>query len=220
MTDSPSQFRELPSPLPEGERVIWQGKPTYKGLAIRSFHMRAVAIYFVLLIAWKAWSNWSNGQSPAEALTSASMLLIPAAAGLGLLSLLVWLFRRATCYTITSKRVLLQMGVALPITINIPLTRIANADLRQNRDGSGDIPLRVIDDKRASYVLLWPHVRPWYINNPEPMLNSVPDVAAVAAKLTEAVKAQTDSSAVAIVQSTSSGPEDGPLPSPTAPAVA
>ncbi|NEV80375.1 PH domain-containing protein, partial [Rhodopseudomonas sp. BR0C11] len=101
MTDSPSQFRELPSPLPEGERVIWQGKPTYKGLAIRSFHMRAVAIYFVLLIAWKAWSNWSNGQSPAEALTSASMLLIPAAAGLGLLALLVWLFRRATCYTIT-----------------------------------------------------------------------------------------------------------------------
>lgn len=52
------------------------------------------------------------------------------------------------------------------------------------------------------------------------MLNSVPDVATVAAKLTEAVKAQTDSSAVAIMQSTSSGPEDGPLPSPTAPAVA
>jgi hypothetical protein len=220
MTDTPSQFRELPSPLPEGERVIWQGKPTYKGLAIRSFHMRAVAGYFVLLIMWKAWSNWSQGQSPGEALASASTLLIPALGGLGLLAVLTWLFRRACCYTITSKRVLIQTGVALPITINIPLTKIAKADLRSNRDGSGDIPLRIIDDNRASYVLLWPHVRPWYLNKPEPMFNSVPDVANVAAKLAEAVKAQVDSSAVAIMKASTSGPEDGPLRNPTATAVA
>jgi len=220
MTDSPSQFRELPSPLPEGERVIWQGKPTFKGLAIRAFHMRAVAIYFVLLIVWKAWSNWSHGQSPGEALASASTLLVPAVGGLGLLALLAWLFRRACCYTITSKRVLIQTGVALPITLNIPLTKIANADLRANRDGSGDIPLRIIDDKRASYVLLWPHVRPWRINNPEPMFNSVPDVANVAAKLAEAVKAQVDSSAVALVQTSNSGTEDGSLPNSTATAIA
>jgi hypothetical protein len=220
MTDAPSQFRELPSPLPEGERVIWQGKPTYKGLAIRSFHMRAVAIYFVLLVMWKAWSNWSSGQSIGEASASASTLLVPGLACLALLALLTFLFRRATCYTITSKRVLIQAGVALPVTMNIPLGKIANADLRSNRDGSGDIPLRIIDTQRVSYVLLWPHIRPWYLSRPEPMLASVPDVANVAAKLTEAVKAQVDASAVSLVQKANSGPSEGPLSDSTAPAVA
>lgn len=220
MTDAPSQMRELPSPLPEGERVIWQGKPTYKGLAIRAFYMRFVSIYFGLLIMWKAWSNWSHGQEPFEAILSALSLLIVAFACLGLLALLTFLFRRASCYTITNKRVLIQTGVALPVTMNIPLSKIANADLRRNRDGSGDIPLRIIDTKQMSYVLMWPHVRPWRITKTEPMLASVPDVENVAAKLTEAVKAQIDSSAVSIVKTATNGPSNGPLPDPTAPAVA
>ncbi|ABD08667.1 photosynthetic complex assembly protein [Rhodopseudomonas palustris HaA2] len=220
MTDVPSQFRELPSPLPEGERVLWQGKPTYKGLAIRSFHMRAVAIYFALIYLWKVWSNWSNGQSIWEASTSASMLLIPAIGGLALLALLAYLFRRASCYTITSKRVLIQTGVALPITLNIPLGKIANADLNNHRDGSGDIPLRIIDTKRTSYVLLWPHIRPWRLREPEPMMLSVPEADKVAATLTEAVKAQLDTSAVSLVQTATSGPKEGPLSSSTATAVA
>ena len=46
------QFKELPAPLPVGERVIWQGKPTFRGLAWRSFHIREVAIYFGLLLAF------------------------------------------------------------------------------------------------------------------------------------------------------------------------
>ena len=50
-------FKELPVPLPVGERVIWQGKPTFKGLALRSFHIREVAIYFGLLLAWRLWST-------------------------------------------------------------------------------------------------------------------------------------------------------------------
>lgn len=220
MTDSPSQFRELPSPLPEGERVLWQGKPTFKGLAFRTFHMRAVAIYFVLLIVWKGWSNWSHGQPLGEASASAATLLIPAIGGLALLTLLTYLFRRASCYTITSKRVLIQTGVALPITLNIPLGKIANADLHELRDGSGDIPLRIIDTKRTSYVLLWPHIRPWHLREPEPMLTSIPDVAKVAATLTEAVKAQLDPAAVSLVQTTTSGPAQGPLPNSTASAVA
>ncbi len=38
------QFKELPAPLPAGERVIWQGKPSFKGLALRSYHIREDAI--------------------------------------------------------------------------------------------------------------------------------------------------------------------------------
>ena len=39
------QFKELPAPLPAGERVIWQGKPSFKGLALRCVsRIREVAI--------------------------------------------------------------------------------------------------------------------------------------------------------------------------------
>jgi hypothetical protein len=215
MTQAPSQFRELPSPLPEGERVIWQGKPTFKGLAIRSFHIRECLIYLVLLVSWKSWSSWSSGHSIGEAAASAMPLAILTLGGIALLVVLAWLFRRATCYTITSKRILLQTGVALPLTMNIPLGKIANAALRTNRDGSGDIPLQLADSPRVSYVLLWPHIRPWRMKAPEPMLTSVPDVANVAARLAEALKGQHDASEVSLVKTASSGPSSGPLSNST-----
>ena len=195
-----NQFKELPSPLPVGERVIWQGKPTFKGLALRSFHIREVAIYFGLLLAWRLWSNWSYGTALGEAVTSALWLIVPAISAIAVLAGLAWLFQRAACYTITSKRVLFQFGVALPMTMNIPLGKIANAALKTHRDGSGNIPLKLSDSGRVSYLLLWPHVRPWRLRAPEPMLNSIPDAAKVAAKLVEALTGQPGPSAISLVQ--------------------
>jgi hypothetical protein len=194
------QFKELPAPLPAGERVIWQGKPSFKGLALRSFHIREVAIYFGLLLTWRLWSNWSHGLSAGEAVTSALWLIVPAIIGIAVLAGLAWLFQRAACYTITSKRVLFQFGVALPMTMNIPLGKIANAALKTYHDGSGDIPLTLNDSKRVSYLLLWPHIRPWRLRMSEPMLNSIPDAAGVAAKLAEALTGQPGPSAISLVQ--------------------
>jgi hypothetical protein len=195
-----NQFKELPAPLPVGERVIWQGKPSFKGLALRSFHIREVAIYFGLILAWRLWSNWSVGLPAGEAVTSALWLIVPAISGIAVLAGLAWLFQRAACYTITSKRVLFQFGVALPMTMNIPLSKIANAALKTYRDGSGDIPLNLNDSKRVSYLLLWPHIRPWRLRMSEPMLNSVPDAAQVAAKLAAALTGQPGPAAVSLVQ--------------------
>ena len=195
-----NQFKELPAPLPVGERVIWQGKPSFAGLALRSFHIREVAIYFGLLLAWRLWSNGSQGMPAGEATISALWLIVPAISAIAVLAGLAWLFRRAACYTITSKRVLFQFGVALPMTMNIPLGQIANAALKTYRDGSGDISLRVSDSKRVSYLLLWPHIRPWRMRVPEPTLSSVPDAAEVAVKLAEALKGQPGPTAIALVQ--------------------
>ncbi len=192
------QFKELPAPLPAGERVVWQGKPSFKGLALRSFHIREVAVYFGLLLVWRLWSNWSNGLTATDAAISALWLIAPAVSAMAVLAGLAWLFRRAACYTITTKRVLFQFGVALPMTMNIPLSKIANAALKTYRDGSGDIPLRVLDDKRVSYALLWPHIRPWHLRAPEPMLRAVPDAAIAAAKLAEVLGGQPAPGAVAL----------------------
>ena len=200
-----SQFKELPAPLPVGERVIWQGKPTFKGLALRSFHIREVAVYFGLLLMWRLWSNWSHGVPAGEAVTSALWLIVPAVSGIAVLAGLAWAFQRAACYTITSKRILFQFGVALPMTMNIPLSKIANAALKTYPDGSGNIPLKLSDSGRASYLLLWPHVRPWRLRVSEPMLNSVPDAAEVAAKLAEALTGQPGPTAISLSQSGAAG---------------
>jgi Bacterial PH domain len=205
-----NQFKELPAPLPVGERVIWQGKPSFKGLALRSFHIREVAIYFGLLMAWKLESNWSHGASLGEAITSVLWLVLPAISAMGVLSGLAWLFRRAACYTITTKRVLFQFGVALPMTMNIPLSKIASAALKAYRDGSGDIPLELSYSNRVSYVLLWPHVRPWRLRSPQPMLRALPDAAIAAARLSEALTGQPGPAAIALSQSTGRSLVSGP----------
>ena len=39
----------LPSALPAGERVVWQGAPNWRSLAIHAFHVPKVAMYFSLI---------------------------------------------------------------------------------------------------------------------------------------------------------------------------
>lgn len=214
MKHDPDQFHDLPSPLPAGERLIWQGRPTFKGLALRAFHIREVAVYFGLILMWRLWSNWSSGASFGDAVASALWLIIPALSGIAILAGLAWLFRRSAQYTITSKRVLLQFGVALPMTLNIPLTQITNAALRSYADGSGDIPLKLTDGGKASFLLLWPHIRPWRLRRAEPMLRSIPDAAHVAAMLSEALSGRPGPVAVSISPFVNSNRSPGAVPGP------
>ena len=200
MKHDQNQFQEFPAPVPAGERLVWRGRPSFKGLALRGFHIREVAIYFGLLIAWRLGANIAAGTKAADAAVSAFSLAVPAVVGIGVLAFLAWLFQRASCYTITDRRVLLQFGVALPMTMNIPLDKIANAALKTYSDGSGNIPLQLSDSKRVSFLLLWPHIRPWRLRMSEPMLRAVPDAASVAARLAEVLSGQPGPSVVAMPQ--------------------
>ncbi len=217
MTQDRNQLHELPAPLPEGERVIWQGRPSLKGLALRSFHVREAGIYVGLLLAWKGWSTWSAGAPAADIAAAIAWVLVLSAGGIGLLFLLAWQFRRASCYTLTNKRILFQFGAALPMSMNIPLTKIANVDLKLRGDGSGDIAIKVIDTKRVPFVMLWPHIRPWRLTSPEPSMVSVPDATSVAATLTEALAAVQASQAEQVVQGPSDDPSIDTLGNPPAP---
>jgi hypothetical protein len=44
----------LPSALPPGERVVWQGPPDWRSLAVHAFHVRKIAVYFALMLAVQA----------------------------------------------------------------------------------------------------------------------------------------------------------------------
>jgi hypothetical protein len=177
----------LPEPLPAGERILWRGSPVWLGLARGAFRIWYVAGYFAVLALWRAVALRADGESLATAVSTALWFVPLALACIGILLLLAWLAVRTTTYTITSRRVILQVGVAVPISMNIPFSRIASAALRPYANGTGDIPLELIGGERVPYLAIWPHARPWRYSKPQPMLRSVPDAAAVAAILADAL---------------------------------
>ena len=72
------------------------------------------------------------------------------------------------------------------MTVQIPFTKIVSAAARRHSDGSGDIPVTV--NGRMSYWVMWPHVRPWRMLRPQPMMRGISDVETVSAILGEALK--------------------------------
>jgi hypothetical protein len=187
-----SAFAVTPK-LPRGETILWQGRPQWHGLALRAFHIRGVAFYFALLLAWRVAQGVADGDSARTMSVAALWLLVPCGAACGILALLAWLSSRTTQYTITGKRVIMQFGMALPITLNVPFTRIGSAALRLYADGSGDIPLAMSGKDRVAFLMLWPHVRPWRATQTEPMLRSIKDARQVSEILARAVVAAANS---------------------------
>lgn len=182
-------IRGLPGDLPKGERLLWQGAPGWWALAQRAFHVRSVSIYFGALIAWRGAASAFGGASALEAVQTGLQMAPLAIAALGLLCCLAILTARTTVYTITTKRVVLRYGVALPKAINIPFAIIDNAALKSFSDTSGDLAITLKQPNKIAYLLLWPHARPWKLSRPEPAMRAIPDAARVAAHLASALKA-------------------------------
>lgn len=178
----------LPEKLPTGEHIIWQGAPAWMALAVEAFHIRKVAIYFAILMAWRVAASLHAGADASTAIVAAFSLLPLAAAAIGLLSLAAWMSARATLYTITNRRVAMRIGVALTKTFNIPFRAIDSALLRGGAKGTGDIALTLERDSRIGYAHLWPHARPWFVNHPQPTLRAIPDAGDVAAILRTAMQ--------------------------------
>lgn len=184
-------LRGLPGPLPAGERILWQGAPTTSGLLVRVFHARLVIAWFALC----ALAFGLAAGAPGAALRIIGPTLMVGAVGLALLWLLAWLTHRTTIYTITNRRIVLQAGIALPVTHNLPFAQIESASLRAFTDGSGDVPLQLRPGLRIAYLQLWPHARPWRLARTEPMLRSVPEAEAAAVLLAQALAAHADGAA-------------------------
>ena len=187
MTKRFESFAELS--LPKDERLIWQGRPAARALALRVFHVRLVAIYFALLFVARVALDGFEGQPWLDSIAAASRLAVPFVIVMALLGGLAILYSRTTRYTVTSRRLLLQFGAVLPMTLNVPFRQIESAAVKEFGDGSGDLPLAVVSEQRLAFLLLWPHVRPWRLKRVEPMLRCVPDARNVADLLATALRA-------------------------------
>ena len=87
---------------------------------------------------------------------------------------------RSTVYTLTNKRVAMRIGAALTMTLNLPYTWIGTAKLDLKPSGHGTLAFELIGETKVSYLMSWPHVRPWRIARTQPALRCIPDAEKVA----------------------------------------
>jgi len=184
--------RGLPERLPEGERLLWQGAPDWRRLAQHAFHIRGLTLYFGAIVAYCLASAIIDGKPLQDVAISTAMLAGAAQLPIGFLTAYSWLVGRTTVYTVTDQRVVLRFGLALPMTINLPYSKIEAAALKPLANGSGDISLLLNAGDKLAYLVLWPHARPWRLKRPEPMLRAIPDAVRVGQLLSRALAASAD----------------------------
>jgi cytochrome b561 len=172
-------IRGLPGKLPDDEHIIWQSAPDWKQMAKSALHIRLSAIYFGLIVIWAV----SRGD-----MNTASAVSVLGAAVVAMFALFAWGVGRTTVYTLTSKRLVLRIGVALNKCVNLPLSQIDSANLKMLGNGHGNIVVDLKGMPRLGYLMLWPHARSLRFVRPQPMLRAIPDARNVAAMLFKATQ--------------------------------
>ncbi len=143
---------------PDGAPVLWEGRPGFRAAAFRIWHLRAIALYFVTLLADGA-LRMARGEAGPDGLAGEARLLAMGVAVAAMLTIFAWLTHRTTNYAITERHVIMRFGVGLPRKLVIPFGAIVEVKLRVNGDRTADIALRLKEGQGVMYLKLWPHVR-------------------------------------------------------------
>lgn len=177
----------LPQRLPPGEEMLWQGRPAPLALAREAYKITWISAYFLALVVFKAGAAFAAGGF-AYGVAIGLPYLVLGMAGTTIVFGLAWVQARATVYTVTSARVVMRIGAALPVTFNLPYAQVASASLDKRSGGTGTIALALQGSARISHLVAWPHVRPWRLAKTEPALRCIPDAERVARLLAEAAE--------------------------------
>ncbi len=177
----------LPGQLPAGEGILWQGSPRPLSFTLRAMRLKGLLLYFALLVAWALAEAAASGATPAEIARSPAIIVLLGWACLGVLFVIGRAMAKAAIYTVTNNRLVFRVGLALPMTINIPFSAVQSAAVRRHKDGTEDIVLTMLPGHKASWIALWPHARPFRFNPAEPMLRAVPVTEGAAAVIARAL---------------------------------
>ena len=133
--------RGLPYRLPEDEKILWQGSPNWRSLAVHLCHVRSVTIYFAVLMLWRIAVAYSEGKPMSLALEIDAWLAALLGIVMAIALTFAFLAARTTIYTITTRRVVLRYGIAFTKAVNVPLRTVKSVGLRMHANGTGDIAL-------------------------------------------------------------------------------
>ncbi|MEM7242543.1 MAG: photosynthetic complex putative assembly protein PuhB [Pseudomonadota bacterium] len=178
----------LPADLPEDEKLLWQGEPGIWPLARDVLRIWWLVGYLALLASIRIVAlpvKSADAILPIVVLFGIMSLLI-----VGIILISAMIIKRTTVYTITTKRVAMRIGAMVNVTLNLPFAKIGSMDMDLRKDGSGSIVLSLMGRTRLSYLMCWPHVRPFYISNTKPALRAIPNAQEVADILSEAAQAR------------------------------
>lgn len=181
--------RGLPERPPEGEEILWQGRPAVWPLLRDALSVWWVVGYFAVLAIWRFLAVMDL-MPLGQALGAAVPFVVLGAIVVGLLWIVAYVQARATVYTVTNRRVAMRIGAALTVTLNLPYTQIGAANLDLRRAGDGTIAFDLLGETRLSYLVCWPHVRPWVMRRTQPALRCIPEAEKVAAIISEAAEAR------------------------------
>ncbi|TMM50554.1 photosynthetic complex putative assembly protein PuhB [Sulfitobacter sabulilitoris] len=179
----------LPEAPPQGEQILWQGRPDWWALSLCAMNLKWVVGYFGVLAIWR-YVAVMGVMAPGQAVGAAVPFLVLGGVVCGMLMLVAYVQARATVYTVTDARVVMRIGAALTLTLNLPYTKIGNAMLDLRKNGSGTIALDTMGDTQLGYLVCWPHVRPWHMKQTQPALRCIPNAQAVATLIAEAAEAR------------------------------
>jgi len=187
MNTSPRYIEGVDEPLPGDEIVLWSGTPAAPAVARHVLHRRVWGAYLGAMVVLVG-VNASTSLPIADVVRVLVLPLFLAAAVIGAVTWLSRLIARTSRYVITSRRVVMRVGVAFPIAINIPLRLIDEVGLRTFGDGSGELRLVLAREVKIAYIALWPHLEAWrHLASPRPKLRGLAQPSAVAQALQRAI---------------------------------
>lgn len=181
--------RGLPEALPADEHILWQGSPNPWRLAVEALKLKWVAGYFVLLAFWRIGVSSTEFPLTQSMAHGIPFILVGTIACLVIYGLAT-VQARSAVYTLTNKRVAMRIGAALTMTLNLPYTQIKNANLDLRQGGTGTVAFELEGETRFSYLMTWPHVRPWHVSRTQPSLRCIPQAKRVAQIFADAADAR------------------------------
>ena len=163
---------EVTSAIPVEEKLLWSGRPDWRGLAYQSFGLKYLILYFIGGALY-AISKMDRVFSLDIFLMSFYPYFLSGLLAGIVLSAIAYFQAINISYVITEKRVIIRSGAALIFLLNAPFKKISSIDKQKLRNGMVNISFTTISRKRIPYLSCWPSVKPWSIFNPKPAFRCI-----------------------------------------------
>ena len=174
--------------IPEGESILWKGKPSFWGFSWYFFGLKLLAFYLIILSVVFVARLTVTDFFTAFVVDFLPFLLSGILTSCILMAL-AKIQSQSSVYIITENRVIIKSGAALSFLISMPFKKIKAVNLQKRKGSLGTISFELNSGKRVPYISCWPSVRPWRFKNTEPAFSCIENVDEVATILRKSVMA-------------------------------
>ena len=174
--------------IPEGESILWKGKPSFWGFSWYFFGLKLLAFYLIILSVVFAARLTVTDFFTAFVVDFLPFLLSGILTSCILMAL-AKIQSQSSVYIITENRVIIKSGAALAFLISMPFKKIKAVNLQKRKGSLGTISFELNSGKRVPYISCWPSVRPWRFKKTEPAFSCIENVDEVATILRKSVMA-------------------------------